>query len=132
MTDWFKNLDSSPTATCESKVQRTFRKMKSKFTELEYCQLYPTGLNAGKSYSTTKLHNLKQRDTVDQRPLRSIVSNCGTASYKLAKNLAKLLSSLSKSQYTVQSTKEFINHQKYHKILKLFLLTSLGYLLTYQ
>ena len=37
-TDKFRKLDSSPTATCESKVQRTLRKMK--FTEREYYQLY--------------------------------------------------------------------------------------------
>ena len=35
-TDKFKKLDSSSTATRESKVQRTLRKMKFKFTEREY------------------------------------------------------------------------------------------------
>ena len=47
-----QKLDNSPTATCESKVQRTSRKMKSKFTEGECYQLCPTGLNAGKFYGT--------------------------------------------------------------------------------
>ena len=42
-------------------------------------------------------------------PLRLVISNVGTASYQLAKYLAKLLSPLSKSQYTVNSTKEFID-----------------------
>ena len=37
----------------------------------------------------------------------SFVSNVGTASYHLAKYLAKLLSPLSKSQCIVNSTKEF-------------------------
>ena len=116
MTDKFKKLDSSSTATCECKVQHTLRKMKSKFTEQEYYQLYPTGSNAGKFYGTAKVHKLKQGDTVNQLPLQPIVSNCGTASYKLAKYLAKLLSPLSKSQYTVQNTKEFINHIKKQKV----------------
>ena len=114
-TDKFKKLDSSLTATCESKVQRTLRKMKSKFTERKYYQLYPTGSNAGKFYGAAKLHKLKQEDTVGQLPLHPIVCNCGTASYKLAKYLAKLLSPLSKSQYTVQNTKEFINYIKKQK-----------------
>ena len=93
--------------------------MKSKlFTEREYYQLYPTGSNAGKFYGTAKVHKLKQGDTVDHLPLRPIVSKCGTASYKLAKYLAKLLSTLSKSQYTVQikEFEEFINHIKKQKV----------------
>ena len=90
--------------------------MKSKFTEGECYQLCPTGSNAGKFYGTAKVRKLKQGDTLDQLPLRPIVSNCGTASYKLVKYLAKLLSPLSKSQYTVQSTKEFINHIKKQKV----------------
>ena len=82
--DKFKNLENSPTATCESKLQRTLRKIKSKFTKREYYQLYPTGLNARKFYGTTKVHKLKQGDTVDKLGLLRIVSNCGTASHKLA------------------------------------------------
>ena len=98
--------------------------MKSKFTEREYYQLYPTDSNAGKFYGTAKVHKLKQGDTVNQLPLQPIVSNCGTASYKLAKYLAKLLSPLSKSQYTVQSTKEFINHIKKQKVPSNYKMTS--------
>ena len=82
--DKFKKLENRPTATCESKLQRTLRKIKSKFTKREYYQLYSTGLNAGKFYGTTKVHKLKQGDTVDKLGLLRIVSNCGTASHKLA------------------------------------------------
>ena len=82
--DKFKKVENSPTATCESKLQRTLRKIKSKFTKQEYYQPYPTGLNAGKLYGTAKVHKLKQGDTVDKLRLRRIVSNCGTASHKLA------------------------------------------------
>ena len=42
--------------------------------------------------------NLKKGSSVDDLPLRPIISNIGTASYQLAKYLAKLLSPLSKSQ----------------------------------
>ena len=45
---------------------------------------------------------------MDQLPIRPIVSNIGTATYQLAKYLAKLLSPLSQSQYTVKSTKDLI------------------------
>ena len=72
--------------------------MKSKFTEQGYYLLYPTGSNVGKFYGTAKVLKLKQGDTVDQLSLWPAVSNYGTASYKLAKYFAKLLSPLSKSQ----------------------------------
>ena len=52
---------------------------------------------------------IKKGSSVDDLPLRPIISNVGTASYQLTKYLAKLLSPLSKSQYTVNSTKEFID-----------------------
>ena len=51
---------------------------------------------------------------MDQLPIRPIVSNMGTATYQLAKYLAKLLSPLSQSQYTVKSTKDLI--QKIHNV----------------
>ena len=78
-------------------------------TKQEYSRLYQTGSSAGKFYGTTKRHKLKNGNSVDDLPLRPIISNVGTASYRLAKYLAKLLSPLSRSQYTVNSTKEFIN-----------------------
>ena len=54
---------------------------------------------------------------VDQLPLRPIVSNIGTASYYLAKALAIILTPLSKSEWTVQNTKDFVNFIKWQKIL---------------
>ena len=46
--------------------------------------------------------------TIEDLPLCPIVSNVETASYHLAKHLAKNLSPLSKSEYTVDSTTDFI------------------------
>ena len=63
-----------------------------------------------------KIHKLPESGTVDQLPLRPIVSNIGTASYYLAKHLAKGLAPLSKSEYTVQKTKDFVNFIKPRKI----------------
>ena len=65
-----------------------------------------TGSNAGKFYGTAKINKwLSYNDTIDQLPLRPIVSNIGTASYHLPKYLAKLLSTLSQSEYTVKISK---------------------------
>ena len=82
--------------------------MKSKFSKQDYKKLYPTGSTEGRFYGTAKNHKLKEGDGVDKLPLRPIVSNIGTPSYHLAKYLAKLLSPLSQSEYTISSTKDFI------------------------
>ena len=78
----------------------------------EYKKLYPTGSNTVWFYGTAKVHKIDRNGKVDKLPLRPIVSNIGTASYQLAKYLAKLLSPLSKSEYTVQSSTEFMGHIK--------------------
>ena len=116
-TSKFKKLDENPTVSYEAKIQRTLRKMKSRLTLQEYNKVYPTGSIAGNFYGTTKFHKLPELGTtVDQLALRPIVSNIGTASYYLAKHLAKILNPLSKSEYTVQNTKDFVNFIKPQKI----------------
>ena len=111
-TNQFMKLDKNPTSSYESKIQRTLRKIKSKLSREEYKKLYPTGSNAGRFYGTEKLHKIDRNDKVDKLPLRPIVSNIGIVSYQLAKYLAKLLSPLSKSECTVQSSTEFMEHIK--------------------
>ena len=75
-----------------------------------YSTIYPTISCLGKFYGTAKVHKLPERGNMDQLLIRPIVSNIGTATYQLAKYLAKLLSPLSQSQYTVKSTKDFIEN----------------------
>ena len=48
--------------------------------------------------------------------LRPIVSNIGTASYQLAKYLDQLLSPLTRSRYTVNSTKDLVVRIKNEKV----------------
>ena len=73
------------------------QKIKSKFTQQDYKRLYPAGSIAGKFYGLAKLHKFPIFAAVDQLPLRPIIWNVGTASYQLAKHLAKLLLPLSKN-----------------------------------
>ena len=54
------------------------------------------------------MHKIPENETVDEFPIRPIVSNIGTASFDLSKYLAKLLSPLSQSEYTIKNTKQFI------------------------
>ena len=75
-------------------------------------KIYPNGSAPGKFYGTTKKHKVPVNGTINDLPLRPIISNIGTASYQLANYLAKLLSPLSTSEYTVANNTEFINHVK--------------------
>ena len=86
--------------------------MKHKFTGQEYQKLYPTGSNAGRFYGTRKIDKVHENGTINDLPIRPIVSNIGTASYHLAKYLAHLLSPLSQSEFTVKSTREFMSKVK--------------------
>ena len=120
----FKRLTTDPTAATERKIQKVLKKIKSKFSEQEYKRSYPIGSAPARFYGTAKLHKLKNDSTVDDLPIRPIISNINTASYQLAKYLAKLLSPLSTSEYTVKSTSDFITHIKRQNIPNNFKLIS--------
>ena len=75
-------------------------------------QAHPTGLATARFYRTAKIHKLNNDRAVDELPIRPIISNINTVSYQLAKYLAKPLSPLSTSEYTVKSTSDFITHIK--------------------
>ena len=66
---------------------------------------------------------MKGSTNVDQLPLRPVISNIGTATYELSKYLADLLKPLTKSEYSIDSTKDFVGrirsksiHQDYELI----------------
>ena len=99
-----------------AKIQRVLRKIKTNLISQEYSGLYPTGSCPGKIYGTAKIHKILPTDNVDKLPIRQIVSNINTSTYELAKYLAELLSPLSRSQYTGNSTKHFIKSIKHKKI----------------
>ena len=76
-------------------------------------ELYPQGSKPAQFYGTAKVHKVPQSSTnVNQLPLRPIISNIGTATYKTSKYLAKILTPLTTSDYNVASSKEFINMLK--------------------
>ena len=95
----------SESKSVEGKIQRLLGKFKSRLSQKEY-QLYPTGSCAGKFYRTAKIHKLPPDGNISNLPLTPMISNIGTASYQLAKYLAQVLSPLTRSRYTINSTKE--------------------------
>ena len=92
------------------------RKIKTNLKSEEYSRLYPTGSCPGKFYVTAKIHKILPTDNVDKLSVRPIVSNINTSTSELTEYMAKLLSPLSRSQYTVNSTKHFIKLIKHEKI----------------
>ena len=116
-TKQFCELQKDPTKNIEMGMQRAVRKIKNKCSPKEYLNIYPTGSSPGKFYGTAKKHKLTPTGTIDDLPIRPIICNLGTASYQLAKYLARLLFPLSKSEHAVDNNVEFINNIKSEKVL---------------
>ena len=106
-TKQFTKSSTAPTMKTEERIQRVLRKIKRSFSTQEYSTIYPT-----KFYGIAKVHKLPENGNVNYLPIRPIVSNIENPTYQLAKYLAKLLSPLSQSQYTVKSIKDFIGKMK--------------------
>ena len=112
-TDKFEKLNEDPTARFEDRVQKCLRSMKKRLGKQMYSSIYPTSSKPGQFYATAKLHKVpKDSNDVDALPIRPIISNIGTATYKTSKYLAKLLAPLTKSRYTVNSTKDLATPNK--------------------
>jgi hypothetical protein len=91
--------------------------MKKQLGPQTYNSIYSTASKPGQFYGTAKLHKIPKDSTdVNQLPIRPIISNIGTATYGTSKHLAKLLAPLTKSKYTVDSTKDFISLTRTMKI----------------
>lgn len=93
-------------------------KIKVPLSKQEYMRIYPTGSVPRKVYGTAKKYKVSVNGNINDVPLCPIIFKIGTASYQLAKYLAKLLSPLSTSEYTVTNTIEFTNNLKTMKIPK--------------
>ena len=106
-SEQFVKLNQDATATTERKVQQILRKIKQKLPNEVSQKLYPTTSSPGKFYGTTKIHKLLPNRAIDELPVRPIISNISTATYDLDRYLAKILSPLSRLDYTVSSRKKF-------------------------
>ena len=83
--------------------------MKNNFDERLYQKLYPSSSRPGLYFGLAKMHKLKDDSrNVGELPLRPVISNIGTATYELSKYLAETLKPLTKSDYSIDSTKDFV------------------------
>ena len=89
-------------------INSLYNNVKNRLSSKEYYQLYPTGSCTEKFYGIAKIHKVPLNGFIDNLPLRLIISNIDTASYQQAKYLAKLLSPLAQSNFTINSTKDLM------------------------
>lgn len=67
-------------------------KIKVPLSKQEYMRIYPTGSVPRKVYGTAKKYKVSVNGNINDVPLCPIIFKIGTASYQLAKYLAKILS----------------------------------------
>ena len=105
----YRSIPRDPTNTIKNKLIGILKRVKNQ-TGLDsntYKSMYPTGCVPPKSYGLPKIH---KPDT----PLRPIVSSCGSVTYGVAKELAKVLKPLvGKSPHHINSTQDFVEQVKH-------------------
>ena len=104
----YRSIPRDPTNTTKNKLISILKRVKNQ-TGLDsntYKSMYPTGCVLPKFYGLPKIH---KPDT----PLRPIVSSCGSVTYGVAKELAKILKPLvGRSPHNINSTQDFVEQVK--------------------
>ena len=107
----YKSIAKDPTNSIKNKLINILKRVKTK-TGLDsntYKSMNPTGCVTPKFYGLPKIH---KPDT----PLRPIVSSCGSVTYGVAKELAKILKPLvGKSPHHITSTQDFVEQARHIK-----------------
>ena len=108
----YRSIAKDPTNFIKNKLINILKRVKNQ-TGLDsntYKSMYPTGCVPPKFYGLPKIH---KPDT----PLRPIVSSCGSVTYGVAKELAKILKPLvGKSPHHITSTQDFVEQAKQIKL----------------
>ena len=97
-----------PTNTIKNKLTSILKRVKNQtgLESITYKSMYPTGCVPSKFYGLPKIQKL---DTL----LSPIVSSCGSVTYGMAKELAKILKPLvGKSPHHINSTHDFVEQLK--------------------
>ena len=110
--DTYRSIAKDPTSSIKNKLINILKRVKNQ-TGLDsntYKSMYPTGCVPPKFYG---LHKIHKPDT----PLRPIVSSCGSVTYGVAKELAKILKPLvGKSPHHITSTQDFVEQARQIKL----------------
>ena len=105
----YRSIPRDPTNSIKNKLISILKRVKNQ-TGLDsntYKSMYTTGCVSPKLYGLPKIHKT-------ETPLRPIVSSCGSVTYGVAKELAKILKPLvGKSPHHVNSTQDFVEQAKH-------------------
>ena len=108
----YRSITKDPTSSIKNKLINILKRVKNQ-TGLDsntYKSMYPTGCVPPKFYGLPKIHK-------PGTPLRPIVSSCGSVTYGVAKELAKILKPLvGKSPRHITSTQDFVEQVKQIKL----------------
>ena len=105
----YRSIPWDPTNTIKNKLISILKRVKNQtgLDSLTYKSMYPTGCVPPKFYG---LHKIHKPDT----PHRHIVSSCGSVTYGVAKELAKILKPLvGKFPHHINSTQDFVGQVKH-------------------
>ena len=105
----YRPIQWDPTNTIKNKLITILKRVKSQtgLINQTYKAMYPTGCVPPKFYGLPKIHKL---DT----PLRPIVSSCGSVTYGMDKELAKILKPLvGTSPHQINSTQDFVEQVRH-------------------
>ena len=105
----YRSIPWDPTNTIKNKLISILKRVKNQtgLDSLTYKSMYPTGCVPPKFYGLPKIH---KPDT----PHRHIVSSCGSVTYGVAKELAKILKPLvGKFPHHINSTQDFVGQVKH-------------------
>ena len=108
----YKTITKDPTNSIKNKLINILKTIKTKsgLGTSTYKSMYPTGCVPPKFYGLPKIH---KPDT----PLRPRVSSCGSVTYGVAKELAKILKPLvGQSPHHINSTQDFVEQAKHFKL----------------
>ena len=111
----FRKLSMDPTKTFKRKTQRVLRKIRCHLEEKRIQEIVPNRIKSGFFYGTAKAQKLKKSEGLKELTVRRIISNIGIATYETAKYLNTLLT-LTKSQYNILITDDFIQKLKSERI----------------
>ena len=108
----YRSITKDPTNSIKNKLINILKRVKNQtgLASNTYKSMYPTGCVPPKFYGLPKIHK-------PGTPLRPIVSSCGSATYGVAKELAKILKPLvGKSPHNITSTQDFVEQVKQIKL----------------
>ena len=111
-TSTYKVIHTDLTSRLKNKLINTLRKVKAEtgIQDNIYKKMYPTGVSPPKFYGLPKIHK-------KNIPLRPIISSIGSVTYRVAKELARIINPLMGcSPHHVNNSKQFADEMKEMKL----------------